>query len=213
MVVFFATQLLTVVWAVTLLGDGSSNRREQAAFLVAVQVALWVGYGGGSWWVAHRYGSGIVEAYGARFSRWDVPVGLVLGVVMQLAVVPAIYRFAFGFLDLDPGRQAQEFTNLARGGGDRVLLIFSAGVMAPLVEELFYRGLVLRSVQRWVSPWATLLITSFLFALVHGDWHLVPGLTAFGLVVGYLALRSGRLGGAWACHVGFNATTLVLLLG
>jgi membrane protease YdiL (CAAX protease family) len=40
----------------------------------------------------------------------------------------------------------------------------------------------------------------------------LPGLFAFGLVLGWAALRARRLGPAITIHIGFNLTGLLLVL-
>jgi phosphatidylglycerol:prolipoprotein diacylglycerol transferase len=47
--------------------------------------------------------------------------------------------------------------------------------------------------------------------LTPAQWACIA-LFVFGLVVGYLVQRTGRLGPAWWTHVGFNATTVVVLV-
>jgi membrane protease YdiL (CAAX protease family) len=85
-------------------------------------------------------------------------------------------------------------------------------VAAPVVEELFFRGLVLRSIQARYSDWLAVVGSAVLFALVHFQPVQLPALLLFGIVVGYLALRTKRLGMSIFAHAGFNATTIVYLL-
>jgi membrane protease YdiL (CAAX protease family) len=54
--------------------------------------------------------------------------------------------------------------------------------------------------------------SALLFAGTHLDLLSLPALFVFGLVAGYLAIRTGRLGLPWWTHVGFNATTMVILI-
>ena len=82
-----------------------------------------------------------------------------------------------------------------------------------MVEELFYRGLFLRSLtKRGMSPGAAVLLE---LGGVRSDplpaRSSSPACWSFGLVAGALAVRTGRLGGAIWAHIGFNMTTVVLL--
>ena len=64
---------------------------------------------------------------------------------------------------------------------------------------------------RW-SDWLALVASSVLFALVHFELITLPALVMFGLVAGYCAQRTRRLGMSIFAHAGFNGTTVVVLL-
>ena len=85
-------------------------------------------------------------------------------------------------------------------------------IVAPVVEELFYRGLLQRSLASRFNEGAVLVVVAFVFAVVHFRPIEIPGLFVIGLVFGFAALRSGRLGPAIMIHAGFNATGLLLAL-
>ncbi len=85
-------------------------------------------------------------------------------------------------------------------------------VAAPLAEEVFFQGMLQRTLARRLPIWPTMLITSVLFGVSHVQALQLPALAAFGLVLSVLAHRTGRLGPSIWAHVGFNATTVVALL-
>ncbi|XUK63789.1 CPBP family intramembrane metalloprotease [Plantibacter sp. RU18] len=102
-----------------------------------------------------------------------------------------------------------------------VIAVLAAILFAPLVEELFFRGLLLRSVQGSVpgrAAWVTVLVSAALFAALHlvvanGPTEaLIAGVGTFlvGLGTGTAAVLTGRLGPAIVTHVVFNASLLVL---
>jgi membrane protease YdiL (CAAX protease family) len=85
-------------------------------------------------------------------------------------------------------------------------------VCAPVVEELFYRGLLLRSMERRWGTAVAVVGSSVVFALVHFQPYDLLPLALAGLLFGTLRARSGRLGpGIWA-HVAFNLTAIISLL-
>lgn len=93
----------------------------------------------------------------------------------------------------------------------QVGVIFSAAVLAPLAEEVFFRGIFQSMLRRYTrSPWAAVLITSAFFAGFHYPlWHNMPTLFALSVVLGYNYERSGRLVSPIVIHVLFNAAFLV----
>ena len=126
--------------------------------------------------------------------------------------VPVLYFPLRPFIDVDEvARPAEELTSGVQGF-EVVLLLVLLVVGAPLVEELFYRGLLQRSLTAAWNDTLALVVTATLFGLAHFQLLQLPALILFGLVVGYMAKRTGRLGMSVLAHSGFNATTVFLLL-
>ncbi len=95
----------------------------------------------------------------------------------------------------------------------KLLVAFSASVLAPLAEELFYRGLLQTMLRKWVSAWAAILITSAIFVAAHVGLHNTwPSLLFLSVVLGYSYERTGRLTSPILIHSLFNATSVVNLL-
>lgn len=98
-----------------------------------------------------------------------------------------------------------------------LLFAFGAVVMAPVIEETLYRGLLLRSLLRRFGPGTSIFVSAVVFAAVHplGDpntFRSVPALVALGLVLGVAAVRTGSLSRPILIHGAFNLTTMVLIL-
>ena len=96
------------------------------------------------------------------------------------------------------------------------LIALVAGLVAPVCEELLFRGLLLRALRRRVSPVAAVAISALVFALAHpmldptlGTLAVVPALFALGAVSGVVALRRGDLSVSILLHIGFNLLTTV----
>jgi membrane protease YdiL (CAAX protease family) len=93
-------------------------------------------------------------------------------------------------------------------------LTFQAVIVAPLVEELFFRGLLLQSLWRLTGlAWPAVLLSAALFGLVHlpVPQSVLP-LVTMGCVLGYLRLRHRSLGLCIAVHVLFNLRTMSMVL-
>lgn len=84
-------------------------------------------------------------------------------------------------------------------------------VVAPLGEELFYRGLVFGGLSQW-GFFPAALVSSVLFALSHVDAATVIPFAFVGLAMCWLYWRSGTLWDAIVFHVLFNSLTFILLL-
>ena len=80
------------------------------------------------------------------------------------------------------------------GAGWKALDVFSAVVLAPVVEEIVFRGLLQSMLRNYFrGAWPAVLIASAIFAAMHGSPHWFPALFALGVVLGYNYERTGRL--------------------
>ena len=71
---------------------------------------------------------------------------------------------------------------------------FVVGLMAPLAEELVFRGAVLRALLRWKSnPWVGIAISAVLFALVHMNPAQMPHAFLIGLLLGWMYYRTDSI--------------------
>jgi hypothetical protein len=136
------------------------------------------------------------------------------GLATQLIVLPLIYVIVFAlFGDQDVGEPARELT--AKAGDSlvgAVVLFIVVAICAPIVEEIFFRGLLLRSIERRAGTRWAVALSSLVFGLFHFQLIQLPALVAFGLVAALLTVRTQRLGPAIFAHIAFNAVTVTLLL-
>jgi membrane protease YdiL (CAAX protease family) len=212
---FLVAQVSSIlVGGLALAASGYEAGDTYPMWLVAVlQVPLWVGYLAGPIVTTRLKGRGPVEDLGARIEGRDILPGLAYGVAAQLVVIPLFYYLVvLRLFDGDLSGPARDHIDRADDPVGVVLIIAIAVIGAPLVEELFFRGLLLRGLERRFGTTPALLVSSVVFAGVHLQGLQFPALFLFGLLAGWLTVRSGRLGPAWAAHVGFNATTVAILL-
>lgn len=183
------------------------------------QIGLWTGMVGASLAASRKKGAGrLSEDFGFR-ARWpDLGIGVLVAVAVQLLVLPAIAFLLRPLLgEPEVSGPVQDLLDNARGLAF-VGLILSVSVGAPLVEELFFRGLLLRSLQRRIPDWAAVVVSAVAFGLAHGSALPIEGvvlvmisLTVFGAVLATLAIRTGRLGPGIVAHAIFNLFTLLYL--
>jgi membrane protease YdiL (CAAX protease family) len=178
-----------------------------------MQVPLWLVMLAGPMVVAARKGNGWIADFKVRMVPTDVPLGLGIGIAAQLVLVPVLYKLLFVFIgDQDVSAAARELTDKATSPLGVLMLFVIVGLGAPVCEEVFYRGLVLRSFNRRWSSTVAIVGSSLLFGLFHFQVLQFPALVVFGLVLGYLTLRLDRLGPAIWAHVGFNLSASVVLV-
>ena len=84
-------------------------------------------------------------------------------------------------------------------------------LVAPVVEELAYRGLGFSLLERFGRAWA-IGVTGVAFALSHGLFEALPAFTAFGCGLAYMRYRFASVYPAIATHAAFNTMGLVVVL-
>lgn len=204
-----------IVSAAVLTASGVDDVDEIAIPTLFVAVAAtWTAYLVGMWAASRRFGSGdFVEDYQVRFRAVDV-VGVPIGVLTQLVVIPLVYLplervWPDTFSDDRLSETAEKLVDRA-SGATMVLLVLMVCVGAPVVEELVYRGLLQGSFAARFNQVLAWIAAAAWFALIHFRPVEFPGLFAFGLVAGACALATRRLGMSMATHVAFNVTGLLL---
>jgi membrane protease YdiL (CAAX protease family) len=164
----------------------------------------------------------IVGDFGFKLQPWpDVPLGIVAGLASQYLLVPVVEAPLLPFvhhLYSRLGHPAQTLTGHAFGPGLVVLAVLVC-VGSPVVEELFFRGLLLRALMGGLkdlgprlAPAASILLTALVFALAHFEALQFLGLAGFGVVLGLLAWRTGRLGPSIVAHMAFNTVTIIAIV-
>lgn len=158
---------------------------------------------------------------------------------VALRLVPAAWRwFAFGVLGLLVLSQLCDMLllpllreALALGGEEllvtRIIRTLTAtpalllastvvlAVLAPIAEELVFRGLLYGWLRGFLPFALTAILTSVLFGLAHGELAHAIAAGILGLALAFLRERSGSLWPPIAAHVANNlvAVVAVALLG
>ncbi len=91
-------------------------------------------------------------------------------------------------------------------------LVVMAGLIGPVIEEVYFRYWWFDWLGRKLSLWEAGLWTSLAFALFHGALMMIPGIFVVGLVCAFARVRWG-LGSAIACHSVFNLFTILAVVG
>jgi membrane protease YdiL (CAAX protease family) len=157
--------------------------------------------------------------YGLGFKLTDLPLGIVIGLASAYLLVPLLTLPLSPFVKNLHQRLEQPSHQLANhiDGAGYVLLALLVCVCTPIVEELFFRGLVLRGMLgrfagkgRYGTVLAVVL-SGIAFGLAHFQPIELLALSGFGAVLCVLALRTGRLGAGMFAHATFNALTIISL--
>lgn len=141
--------------------------------------------------------------------------GAVFGRAAILFIVGAGVIYGFGFLYdlLHVHTNADTLRQQALRAPDTTLAsLLVAIVVAPVCEEIFFRGFLLPGLARVMPVWAAVVASALVFGLAHADLGSFVPLVVIGLVVGVLRWRTGSLWPGIALHALNNAVAAVYIL-
>jgi membrane protease YdiL (CAAX protease family) len=93
-----------------------------------------------------------------------------------------------------------------------ILMGFTAAVVAPICEEVVFRGYLYPAVKSFVGPWMSALCTALMFSAAHGSVSALIPLFVFGLALAALYEFTGSIWAPMAAHFLFNAATVASLM-
>ncbi len=224
-------------WGELLAGLALCVLLQQVGVLVAVGAAAdWRQPGSPTWHaaqtslqVANLLAAGALAVLVARrpFPGESGPTlrtGVTVAVLAVLALLPVVTVLheagRLVYEQLRPGRAAPLHTMLralhtsAWGVAGQWQIAVGAIVVAPLLEELLFRGLLLGALRRHLRSAGTAIATAGVaFGLIHvAQPQDVAPLAVMGIVLGYVRVRWGAL---WPCvliHMLFNGRTIAVAL-
>jgi uncharacterized protein len=208
--IMLAAIFVTVVAAVT--GD-----EESPAVFVAAFTGQWIAWAGAAWLASRVAGTrSFADDLGWRFERADVLRGAgvaAAGLVAALVVQSLLSAINENYVGSNTGFVEDQAGSLVGA----IAVGVSTLIGAPILEELFFRGLLQRALARLRS--AAVIVQALIFGLVHttpgeglGNIGIVLGLATFGSVLGLAVRHWGRLGPAIIGHAMFNALAVVPIL-
>lgn len=144
---------------------------------------------------------------------WRNPVrniltGIALGLTLVLGVagLGALISYVVG---PPPPQDVERFLGGVKTGRDLLLPFLSISVLAPLSEELYFRGMAYPALKARFGFGSGLVLSALFFGAMHMDLYRLIPIGAGGLVLAYFYERTGTLLTTMVAHSTWN--TLMLL--
>jgi len=90
-----------------------------------------------------------------------------------------------------------------------ILLGITAIIIAPLMEEILFRGYILTTINKYYSTFVSILISSILFATVHLEFQVFIPLLILGIILGYLRTSNNNIYYSIIFHVLNNSIAFI----
>ncbi len=135
------------------------------------------------------------------------PIGLIAAYLLGL-----ILQMLFSFLPWFNATEAQNvgFNNIFLFS-DRLLAFFALVIVAPIAEEIIFRGWLYGKLRTKLNMPIAMLIVSVLFGIVHGQWNVGVTVFAMSLVMCFLREITGTIYSGIILHILKNAVAFILL--
>lgn len=160
-------------------------------------------------------GNGPVIDLGLQWSWRDVGLGLAFGFGGMLVTLPVSVVYV-SIVGTDTNSAVgQVFGEVRAGPLMATVVLLIVVFLAPLCEEIVYRGLLWGGIERLgVNRWVTFAVTTVLFAIAHFEWERTPVLLIVAIPLGLARIFTGRLLASIVAHQVNNLLPgIVLMLG
>lgn len=163
-------------------------------------------------WVVAKHKTSLTDLGLHRLPTWADIAWVFAGVVAYIVVtsiINAIARVALPFVDFE---QVQDvgFSNLL-SQSEYILAFLSLVVLAPVAEEVLFRGYLFGKLNKHVAAWVSVIITSVLFAVVHFQWNVSIDVFALSIVLCILRIKTGSVWSSIILHMVKNGVAFYFL--
>jgi membrane protease YdiL (CAAX protease family) len=156
-----------------------------------------------------RYGAPVFASLGWRRTSFSLPLAAIGGVVLAFALSGLAYL-------IHTPKVKTPFDKLADTPFSLLLLGITAVGIAPLFEELFFRGFMQPLLSRTLGVPAGVLVTALFFGSLHASeymqvWQYVAAVSVVGIVLGSLRAWTNSIIPGIVMHGCFNAVSVMAL--
>lgn len=130
---------------------------------------------------------------------------MILPIILLAVSSVLVIQCAFELLPI-PEEMLLEYEESIVGmmGGSIISILFANVIMAPVVEEVIFRGLVLSRLRKAMPTALAVTITSIAFGLFHGQILWICYATLLGIMMSFVAINCKSVLASMLYHVVFN---------
>lgn len=190
----------------------SANESVFNALVGAVVYALALLIVMGVPWLVKKRATTKEELGLQRPPAWTDFVLAPAGAVVYMLLTTVVAAFAIAFLPFVDYQETQETGFAGISSQLEYILAFATLVIvAPVAEEILFRGYLFGKLRKYAPLWVAIVITSVLFAVVHFQWNVGLDVFALSIVLCLLRVYSGSLWPAMMLHMLKNGLAFYFL--
>jgi len=118
-----------------------------------------------------------------------------------------------GLIEILPGFGQQEniVESLIKNNLDKIIIGFAICIIAPIVEEITFRGFIYNKFKDNYGKVLSSVLTSVIFAAIHFQFQVISAMIVLSLIIHWVYEKSGGLNGAITFHVINNTITFIIM--
>jgi membrane protease YdiL (CAAX protease family) len=218
--IYVGAQVVVLVVAAIVSSQGVSAESTVPLLLVLSPIAVLALT---SAWIGLRYQGRLRPVTGRRGPRLgDVGIGVGIGIASLIGqrVIVGIIAIIASRFDVDLPVVQETFRMIAQRPDVAPLLVLTAVLLAPVAEEVLFRGILFQGLRAQGGFWLAAVVSAALFTLAHlgedGGWFAIgiiaSGIFPLGLVFAALVERRGSLLVSIVAHASYNAIGVAALI-
>lgn len=159
----------------------------------------------------------LVDWLGLKWVKWPQVFWIAPATVVSMWIVFSLL-FSLGYMDLMERlgvEKVQDAVAMFQKENDPVVLgwmAFAAVIVAPICEEIVFRGYFYPIAKRFAGPWISALFAALIFTAAHGSMSVLLPLFIFGIVLARIYEATGSLWAPISIHCLFNGATVLIQL-
>lgn len=213
---FFVAQLIMMglVWLLVALNVPLESYNQVvlntslSAFLYLIASVIVIGLP----WLIKKRSTSQADIGLTRLPSWTdiliTPAGLVVYLILSSLLILLATR-VLSWVDIN---QVQDIGFKQLNQRYEYILAFSSlVVIAPIAEEILFRGYLYGKLRKFVPIWVAIITTSLLFGFVHGAWNLAIDTFALSVVLCLLRESTGNIWASILLHMTKNGIAFYIL--
>lgn len=130
-------------------------------------------------------------------------ISLAVFIILFLSYIDTLFP-----LDKIPGNYDDLIQNIM--GGNYVITLLAVGILGPIMEEIVFRGFILKELRKIMPVAAAIIVQALLFGIIH--LNILQSSYAFviGLVLGIAFVATKTLYAPIIIHLSFNTLNVIL---
>jgi hypothetical protein len=213
---FYLAQAIIIgfVWLLAIMNVSSSsfNKAFLSTLVATVVYVLTLAIVVFVPWIVRKHPTTKKDIGLTRLPLWSdifiTPAGLVIYFVVSSALILLVAKL-LPWLNMNQV-QNTGFSHLTQQY-QYILAFITLVVIAPVAEEVLFRGYLFGKLKKYVPVWAAVLATSFLFGSVHGAWNLAVDTFALSIILCILRESTGSIWASILVHMTKNGIAFYIL--
>ncbi len=159
----------------------------------------------------------LIEFFGLRWDSWRQLLWIIPSFIIGIiALGGLLYLLGWNsWVTSHYSAKPQQMVELIQStehGATIAAIAIAAIIIAPIAEEIIFRGYLYPVVKRFSERWFATLFNGLLFGIIHFNLMGLPLLILMGVILVILYEVTGSLWAPIACHAAFNALQIILML-